>query len=91
MYIDNRRIALGRICHMTTDTVAELRAMADRIGLARHWFQDRRVSHYDINQKRRAVAVKAGAIEIDRRQTVSLIRKHGWSRRDWMKTQGGSV
>jgi len=81
VYVDNARNAVGRmmICHLMADTAAELHSMAEKIGLARRWFQNRRVPHYDICLQRRALAVKAGAIEIDRRQTVELMRKHGWS------------
>ena len=80
VYVDNEKNAVGRmkVCHMMADTVGELHCMADRIGIARRWFENRRVPHYDICMKRRKVAVKAGAIEIDRKQTVELIRKHGW-------------
>jgi len=51
-------------CHMTADTLGELHAMADKIGLKRAWFQDHpRCQHYDLTPPRRARAVAAGAIE----------------------------
>lgn len=49
--------------------------MADHVGLKREWFQGHKTPHYDLCQAKRRLAVKAGAIEIDRRQTVALIRK----------------
>ena len=42
------------------------------------WFQNRRVPHYDICQRQRKLAIKTGAVEIGWRQTVELMRKHGW-------------
>lgn len=64
--------------HMVADTVDELHAMADRLGLLRRWFQISRngMPHYDICQTKRVLAITLGAIEIDRRQLVQLIKKH---------------
>lgn len=54
--------------HLFADTLEELHAMADRIGMRRAWFQDHgRLPHYDLVPPRRAAAVAAGAIELDRR------------------------
>lgn len=73
-YVDNMRASYGRMimCHMLADTAAELHAMADRIGIARHWHQG---DHYDICMEKRGLAIKAGAIEITMRQAV-IIRKN---------------
>lgn len=89
VYVDNERIPLGRmkICHMMADTEEELHNMADTIGIGRHWFQNRRVPHYDICRKRRAQAIRAGAVEIDRKQTVELIRRHDWLNKTTRKSQ----
>jgi hypothetical protein len=64
------------MCHMWADTREELFAMADRIGVARRWFQrppgtglpgmDASWEHFDIAQSKRAIAVRLGAIETDR-------------------------
>lgn len=63
------------MCHMITDdpTFAELHAMADKIGVARKWFQG---DHYDVTKTKRALAVKAGASEITLRQcSVMMMNK----------------
>lgn len=53
-----------------------LHRFALRIGLRRQWFQVSRKGfpHYDLNQARRSKAVRAGAIELDRRAAMELIR-----------------
>jgi hypothetical protein len=73
------------MCHMLADTLDELHAMADRIGASRGWFQvsNSGVPHYDIpwgngigtGPARREWAIAAGAVVIDRRQTVVLMRR----------------
>lgn len=63
------------MCHMLADRIEDLHAMADQIGVARRWFQNKRYPHYDICQTKRALAVKFGAIEIDRRQFVILAHR----------------
>lgn len=78
VYVDNMRAAFGRMimCHMWADTREELFAMADRIGVSRKWFQrpatvglfgmDASWEHFDIAMSKRAMAVKAGAVETDK-------------------------
>ena len=79
VFVDDMRAAFGRMvmCHMWADTLDELLAMADRIGVARKWIQGhpelsfgkhRRASwiHFDIALSKRALAIKAGAVETDR-------------------------
>jgi hypothetical protein len=79
VYVDDMRAKFGRLvmCHMVADTDAELHAMADRIGVARRWFQQPpkvRHSHYDICLSKRALAVAAGAKEITVRETAEICR-----------------
>lgn len=51
-------------CHLWADTPEELHALARRIGLKRAWFQDRPgFPHYDLTPGRRALALRAGAVE----------------------------
>jgi hypothetical protein len=64
-------------CHLFTDSanLEELHRFAERIGMKQTWFQSRSsVPHYDLTPKRRAAAVAAGAVEVDRRQAVTIWR-----------------
>lgn len=67
VYVDDmHRLPMGRfgrmkMSHMIADSVDELHAMADRIGLARRHYQG---DHYDVCLSYRALAVAAGAVEI---------------------------
>lgn len=95
VYVDTMRAPLsprrGRtyiMCHMWADTREELFAMADKIGIARKWFQrprevglpgmDASWEHFDIALSKRALAIKAGAIETDRYGPVEHeAKRHG--------------
>jgi hypothetical protein len=78
VYVDDMRANFGRMimCHMIADTEEELHAMADKIGVARKWYQD---DHYDIALSKRALAVAAGAREITLRQLsfMAMRRRRG--------------
>lgn len=64
------------MCHMLADTEDELHAMADKIGIHRKWFQaTASTPHYDICKAKRDLAVQHGAVEVDRRQLVTIIRR----------------
>ena len=83
VYVDNMRARFGRMvmCHMIADTLDELHAMADRIGIARRHFQDTHSGpHYDISLSRRALAIQYGARDITLRQCAVMCmyrRRHG--------------
>ncbi len=96
VYVDDMKAAFGNMvmCHMWADTDAELLAMADKIGVKRKWIQGhpelsfgkhRNASwvHFDIAMSKRALAVKAGAVEIDRFgpviHTAKLMLRHAES------------
>ena len=72
VYVDDMKASVGRMimCHMIADTEAELHAMADRIGIARKWYQG---DHYDICKSMRQKAVKAGACEVTMRQAALML------------------
>lgn len=79
VYVDASIYGFGRMimCHMIADTPEELHAMADRIGVARRWFQAPPKAsfwHYDIAKSKRTLAVKYGAIECDRNAFVAALR-----------------
>jgi len=73
VYVDDMRAPFRRMimCHMLADTVEELHAMADKIGVNRKWFQG---DHYDICISKRTLAVKYGAVEITMREAVVVRR-----------------
>lgn len=76
VYVDDmHRLPLGRLgrmrmSHMVGTTEAELHAMAERIGVARRWYQG---DHYDIALSKRALAVQHGAREITARQCAAMM------------------
>ena len=78
VYVDDMRAAFGRMvmCHMTADSSEELLAMADAIGVQRKWLQHpgKWKEHFDIALSKRALAVKAGAMEITWRESVVKAR-----------------
>lgn len=75
VYVDDMcNYELGRfrrmkMSHMIADTEEELHAMADKIGVARRWYQG---DHYDIAKSKRAIAIANGAVPIDLR-TLALM------------------
>ena len=78
VYVDEPRYPYRRMvmCHMLADTPAELHAMADRIGVARRWYQRHASTpHYDIAKGKRQLAVAAGAIELGPREVAEVIRR----------------
>lgn len=80
VYVDRACNVYGRMimCHMIADTPLELHAMADKIGVARRWYQvppKASFWHYDIAKSKRELAVKLGAVEVDRIGLVTVIRR----------------
>lgn len=73
-------------CHLyvrvaTADDVdaalADLDRFAASIGMRRKWRHDRQdIYHYDLNAQKRIVAVKAGAVEADRKMVVEALQHH---------------
>lgn len=77
VYVDDMKASHGRMvmCHMIADTEDELHAMADRIGVARKWFQQKPSGdHYDVALSKRALAVKFGAKQITVKQCACMCR-----------------
>ena len=73
VYVDDMyRYPIGqfgrmKMSHMVADTKSELVAMARRIGVNEKWIQypdSPKRCHFDIAMSKRALAVKAGVVEI---------------------------
>jgi Protein of unknown function (DUF4031) len=78
VYVDQavHRFRHTLMCHMLADSPEELHEMAARIGMARKWYQrEASTPHYDISKEMRSAAIAAGAIEVDRRGLVAIIRR----------------
>lgn len=75
-YVDDFNAPYGRMtmCHMMSNTIEELHAMADKIGIARKWFQNHEYKHYDICLSKKKLAIKYGAIEITARDMVAKFK-----------------
>ena len=66
------------MCHMWADTLEELLAMADRIGVARQWLQQPPKAswvHFDVSLGMKAKAIEAGAILTDKYGPVEHLAK----------------
>ncbi len=75
-------------CHLFTDTLEldELHRVAAAAGMKRSWFQDSKSApHYDLTPSRRAAAIAAGAVEVDRHAAVAIWR----ARRAFIASQAG--
>lgn len=76
VYVDDMNAPFGRMkmCHLIADSVEELHAMADTIGVARKWYQapPKHSSHYDIALTKKALALAAGAFPITWRQAGAM-------------------
>lgn len=88
VYVDDVRHGFGRMvmCHLWGDTLDELLAMVDTIGVQRKWIQGhptlsfgkhRKASwvHFDIALSKKALAIDAGAILTDRFGPVEHIAR----------------
>ena len=78
-YVDDVRHRFGNMvmCHLWADTLDELLAMVDKIGVQRKWIQGhptlsfgkhRNASwvHFDIALSKKALAIEAGAVLTDK-------------------------
>lgn len=78
VYVDKSTNGFGRMvmCHMIADTPPELLSMAVRIGVDPKWFQaNASTPHFDIAKSKKALAIAAGAIELDRRPFVDVMKR----------------
>lgn len=79
VYVDSLRDwgwRYGASCHLIADTLAELHAFAERIGMKRSWFQEAtKRPHYDLTAQRRARAVQLGAVELTNREFIAKLKQ----------------
>jgi hypothetical protein len=75
--VPNERWKWKEFCHLTADSVRELLAFADKLGLKRFWFQDDpRLPHFDLTPGMRAKAIRYGAQEVDFKFMVEMMKKN---------------
>ena len=72
----NRNWPYNQACHLVADDHGELHAFARRLSLRRSWFQDKTLPHYDLTENKRRQAVRLGAIEIDDKRLVEIMRQY---------------
>jgi hypothetical protein len=82
VYVDKARYHFRGyvMCHMVADSLEELHAMADKIGMERRWFQTPPKAshpHYDVPEDRRDAAVALGAIEVSQRTALHYAARLG--------------
>ena len=66
---DMGRYRRMKMSHMLADTEEELHMIANKIGIARKWFQG---DHYDIALSKQALAIENGAIEVTLKQMAKM-------------------
>ena len=63
-------------CHLLADTEEELHEFAGLIGCRRSWcHRASQYLHYDLTESKRDLAVRNGAVEVNRRELVALYPK----------------
>ena len=65
----------GPSCHLIADTVTELKQFAVEMGLRVEWYQPKSSPHFDLTVGAKELAIRAGAIELDRRAFVAKMRE----------------
>lgn len=79
VFVDDPRIAYRRMkmCHMVADSLNELHNMARRIGVKRKWFQNKPGKpHYDICISKRKLAIDFGALPVDGREIIKILKRN---------------
>ena len=76
VYVDSGKYPYRNMlmCHMFADTLKELHEMADKIGINRKWFQDKKIlPHYDICQSKKKLAIQNGAEAVCMKTTAKYM------------------
>lgn len=74
--MQSKKWPYSQACHLVADSIDELHEFAGRLGLMRSWFQRGSLPHYDLTTGMRFKAIRLGAIEIDRKKFVEIMRKY---------------
>lgn len=78
VYVDDSRLAWrGKSwCHLVADSINELHAFAEQLGLRREWFQDRTMyPHYDVTVRVKERALALGAYAGDKRTIITCAKR----------------
>jgi hypothetical protein len=80
VYVDDVRHRYGNMimCHLWADTIDELLAMVDKIGVQRKWLQSPPKAswvHFDIALSKKAIAIANGAVLTDKYGPVEHVAK----------------
>ena len=65
----------GPSCHLIADSIPELIAFAEAMGLRREWFQPKSSPHFDLTADGRELAIQNGAIELTQKELVQKLRE----------------
>lgn len=82
VYIDDMyKFKLGqyrgmKMSHMIADSNKELHDMAKKIGINSKWFQG---NHYDVCFQKRKLAIELGAIEVNMKELVRILKNRSSS------------
>src|SRR5689334_7556032 len=70
----------GKIwCHLLTDNLddlTELHDFAKSIGLKPRWMHNSSMPHYDVTESKKALALKKGAVEITKAESVKIMQAY---------------
>ncbi len=66
------------MCHMVADNTEELHKMAQALGLRRYFQDQGRYPQYDISRSKRRKALTLGAIEVDERRIIEVVKERTW-------------
>ena len=80
VYVDDVRHQFGRMvmCHLWADSIDELIAMVDKIGVQRKWLQKPPKAswvHFDISLAKKVLAIENGAVLTDKYGPVEFLAK----------------
>jgi hypothetical protein len=78
VYVNKLRTRFGglSLCHLLADSLEELHAAAQKIGVDPALFQRDQIPHYDLSRAKREQAIKAGAKVIDRQGLAALVQTY---------------